>query len=62
MPYNEDMLGALSLIAALRAVKTVTSVDGFYIVEFEDTTATVVIDSTWVTMEEIEATIAEARS
>ena len=59
--YNEDMLGALFLIAAMYAVKNVTKSNQYYIVEFEDTTATLLIDGTQVSRTEIDACIAEAR-
>ena len=62
MPYTEDMLGALFLIASLHAVKDVTETYEYHIVAFEGTTATLMIDASKVTTEEIQAVIAEAQA
>lgn len=59
---NENFLGALSMIAHLHAVDDVLESDGHYIVMFEGTTATLVISTKEVTLDEIRETIEEARS
>lgn len=62
MTYNEDMLGALFMVACLYAVKSVEESNGYYIVAFEGTTSTITIDGSQVTREQIDETIREATS
>lgn len=62
MPYKDDMLGALRVVAALHPFQRLAEAHGYYIVLFEGTTATLSFDSKVVTEEEIRATIADARS
>lgn len=63
MPYSEDILGALALIASIREVKEIMLLEsGYYMIEFHDTTATLLIDAREVTLDEIKNVIIEARS
>lgn len=62
MTYKEDMLGALFVIAALVGEPTVELSSGYYLVGFEGTTATVMLDANLVTLKDIEDTIREAKA